>query len=187
MTRRVVVVGAGAAGAPLAARLSEDPDIDVTVLEAGAVPARRADFPPELLDASTVQGAMPGHPANWSYLGHLTDDLPYTIARGRIIGGSSTINGAYFVRATPADFARWAAVGGDDWGYARMLPACARSSATSTSGRGRCTATRGRCRCGAPPRGIRPPRPSPLPRRSWDSRASPTRTRAGRRGSVPCR
>ncbi len=122
MTGTTVVVGAGAAGAALAARLSEDPDRRVVVLEAGPAPRTTEEFPPELLDGGTVQGAMPGHPANWAYLGHLTPELPYTIARGRILGGSSTINGGYFVRARPEDFGRWAAAGGPDWSYDRVLP-----------------------------------------------------------------
>lgn len=117
-----VIVGAGAAGAALAARLSENPQREVVVLEAGAAPGSLDEFPPELLDGSTVQGAMPGHPANWSYLGHLTPGLPYTIARGRIIGGSSTINGGYFVRARPEDFARWSDAAGPEWTYERVLP-----------------------------------------------------------------
>ncbi|MGW4929563.1 GMC family oxidoreductase N-terminal domain-containing protein [Agromyces sp. NPDC004153] len=120
--RTTVVVGAGAAGAALAARLSEDPSHHVVLLEAGPAPRTVEEFPADLLDASTVQGAMPGHPANWSYLGHLTPDLPYTIARGRIVGGSSTINGGYFVRARPEDFARWAEVAGPDWSFERVLP-----------------------------------------------------------------
>lgn len=111
---RTVIVGAGAAGAPLAARLSEDPDREVILVEAGRADGR---YPAELRDGSTVQGAMPGHPANWGYTGELTPDLPYTIARGRIAGGSSTINGGYFVRATQSDFDRWAIVGGAHWRY----------------------------------------------------------------------
>ena len=117
-----VVVGAGAAGAPLAARLSEDPDRRVILLEAGRADGR---FAPDLLDGSTVQGAMPGHPANWSYHGNLTPDLPYTIARGRVLGGSSAINGGYFVRARPGDLDTWADAGGPTWTHQSALPVLA--------------------------------------------------------------
>lgn len=110
-----IVVGAGAAGAALAARLSEDPARRVLLLEAGDADS---PFPPELLDASTIQGAHPRHPANWSHPAHLTPERPYRIARGRILGGSSTINGSSFIRARPADLAEWARIGGERWSAA---------------------------------------------------------------------
>lgn len=114
-----IVVGAGAAGAPLAARLSDDPDRRVVVLEAGPTPRR---FPDEVLDGSTVQAAAPGHRFNWSYPATLAPGRPYRIARGRIAGGSSAINGGYFVRPRPADLDGWAALGGHMWSAERALP-----------------------------------------------------------------
>ncbi|TDC54044.1 mycofactocin system GMC family oxidoreductase MftG [Actinomadura sp. KC345] len=125
MIRRadVLVVGAGGSGAALAARLSEDPGRDVLVVEAGPVPRALREFPADLLDARLVPGARPGDRAVRTIPVELTPGLAYLAARGRFLGGSTTVNGGYFVRARRADFDRWAASAGDDlWSYDRVLP-----------------------------------------------------------------
>ncbi|MER5183432.1 mycofactocin system GMC family oxidoreductase MftG [Streptomyces sp. NPDC002896] len=118
----VVVVGAGAAGAALAARLTDDPDRSVLLLDDGPIPHHSTGFDPGLLDARLVPGAQPNHPATTGYAVRLTPERPWTVPRGRILGGSTTVNGGYFVRARREDFDRWAAAGNPVWAYDRVLP-----------------------------------------------------------------
>ncbi|TDE15730.1 mycofactocin system GMC family oxidoreductase MftG [Actinomadura sp. 6K520] len=119
----VLVVGAGGSGAVLAARLSEDPGRAVAVVEAGPVPRAPAEFPADLLDARLVPGARRGSAAVRMVPAMLAPGMPYMAPRGRFLGGSTTVNGGYFVRARRADFDRWSAAAGDGrWSYERVLP-----------------------------------------------------------------
>ena len=117
-----IVVGAGSAGAPLAARLSESPSLKVLLLEAGPDYATTEAFPPEILNASATSGAMPGNPHNWPFAASLTPDLAWSVTRGKVLGGSSSLNGTNFVRGRKEDFAWWVACGNSEWSYDSVLP-----------------------------------------------------------------
>ena len=115
-----IIVGGGSAGSVLADRLSESPGSSVLVLEAGGPVTGLLSKIPAALDY-----ALHDERFNWFY--H-TDPEPHMngrrmyCPRGRVLGGSSTINGMQFVRGNPQDFDNWAAGGLADWSYARCLP-----------------------------------------------------------------
>lgn len=118
----VVIVGAGSAGSVLAARLSEQTDKRILLIEAGSAPENSGTCALEISSAGIVAGARAQLPVNWLVPGWITDTRQFTATRGRVLGGSSSTNGGYFIRPRRSDFLRWMTSGTSLWGYDHALP-----------------------------------------------------------------
>jgi choline dehydrogenase-like flavoprotein len=114
-----IVVGAGTAGCVLAARLSEDPDAEVLLLEAG-----EADRAIEIRIPAAFSKLFKSA-VDWNYTTepepHLNGRRLYW-PRGKVLGGSSAINAMIYIRGNRLDYEHWKSLGNDGWGYEDVLP-----------------------------------------------------------------
>lgn len=115
-----IVVGAGSAGCVLANRLSEDPDISVLLLEFGG--SDRSIF---IQMPTALSIPMNSKKYNWFYESEPEPGLDgrrMHCPRGKVLGGSSSINGMVYVRGHALDFDEWQQQGAVDWDYQHCLP-----------------------------------------------------------------
>jgi choline dehydrogenase len=115
-----VIVGGGTAGAVLAARLSEDPSVRVLLIEAGG-----SDRTPLTRVPVGYVGMVQNQSYSWCYQTEPIAGLNgrrLMCPRGRVLGGSSSINGMIYVRGQHEDFDAWRAEGNVGWSHADLLP-----------------------------------------------------------------
>ncbi|MGI8665820.1 MAG: GMC family oxidoreductase [Jatrophihabitans sp.] len=113
-----IIVGAGSAGAVLAARLSEDPHRQVLLIEAGRHYPTEARTPDDLLDANAM--SLVKH--SWGFTTQLTRDRRVMFPLGKVTGGSSAVGNTVVIRGTPEDYDEWAAAGNPMWSWDQVLP-----------------------------------------------------------------
>lgn len=113
-----IIVGAGSAGIPIAARLSADPARRVALIEAGPDYPTAAETPGDLLDGNEM--SLVDH--DWRFTADMLPTRPTRYFQGKVTGGSSAVGNTIAIRGIPEDFDEWAAAGNPEWAWSKVLP-----------------------------------------------------------------
>ncbi len=112
-----VIVGAGSAGCVLANRLTEDPQIRVILIEAGG-----SDWNPYIHVPAGFMKLLDHKTVTWGFKAQAGDGREIIYPRGRVLGGSSSINGLIYIRGQPEDYDHWAQLGNRGWTWDDCYP-----------------------------------------------------------------
>ena len=113
-----IIAGGGNCGAAIAARLSEDPSINVLLVEAGPHYRSLEELPEDLYSSRAV--SVDKH--DWHYITDVIPGREFPYGRGKVTGGCSAVNGTIALRGLEQDFREWESLGNEGWGWADIAP-----------------------------------------------------------------
>jgi len=114
----IIIVGAGSSGSVIANRLSENPEWEILLIEAGPDYASAEGLPYELVNSH--RNALTDH--DWGFRYQPTEGQNVLFPRGKVTGGSSAVNTTIALRGLPEDYDEWADNGNPSWAWPKVLP-----------------------------------------------------------------